>query len=159
MPYKDPQAKLAYNRAYHIAHRKERLAASKAHHIAHRDERLAAKKSYLVTHAKEVEAYQKAYHIAHPEKHAARDKRRRARKRNAPLNDFTAAQWREMQKHYKHRCQYCRKICKGKLTMDHITPLSKGGSHTLTNILPCCQSCNSRKHTGPAPIPVQPMLL
>jgi len=87
----------------------------------------------------------------------ASEKRRRAAKTRAPSNDFTAAQWKAMLEHYDHRCQYCGRKMK-RLTMDHITPLSKGGSHTVHNIIPACTSCNSRKHTGTPPRPVQPML-
>jgi 5-methylcytosine-specific restriction endonuclease McrA len=75
------------------------------------------------------------------------------------VRDFTAAQWKEMQEAYDHRCAYCGKRCKGKLTQDHITPLSQGGLHTASNIIPACSSCNNRKHTGPPLKPVQPMLL
>ena len=46
-----------------------------------------------------------------------------------------------------------------RLEMDHITPLSKGGDHTASNIVPCCRSCNAKKGTGPVLKPVQPMLL
>lgn len=46
-----------------------------------------------------------------------------------------------------------------RLTKDHSTPLSKGSAHTLTNVVPACQSCNSKKHTGPPLKPVQPLLL
>jgi len=87
------------------------------------------------------------------------DARREAQKRNAPLNDFTAAQWLEVQEAQEHRCYYCGKRSKGHLTQDHLTPLSQGGSHTLHNVIACCRSCNSRKGTHPPLIPVQPLLL
>lgn len=40
-------------------------------------------------------------------------------------------------------CFYCRKA--GKLEADHATPLSRGGSDDIGNILPACKSCNSSK--------------
>lgn len=85
--------------------------------------------------------------------------RRRARTLNDPLNDFTHKQWLEIQIAQNHRCCYCGKRRKGKLTQDHITPFSRGGSHTLHNIIGACLSCNSKKNAGKPPIPVQPFLL
>lgn len=87
------------------------------------------------------------------------DARRRARERNAPLNDLTLAQWQEIQAIWDHRCAYCTRRMKGRLDMDHIIPLSKGGSHTASNIVPACRSCNAKKHAGPPLTPVQPLLL
>jgi hypothetical protein len=87
------------------------------------------------------------------------DARKRMAKINAPVNDLTRPQWEEIQAAQGHRCYYCKKRCKGHLTQDHIIPLSKGGSHTLHNVIGACQSCNSRKGNRPAPIPVQPLLL
>ena len=103
--------------------------------------------------------YNAAYNKAHPEVQRANTKRRRAAKLQAPQNDFTEAQWQEIQEAYGHRCAYCGKRAKGHLTEDHITPLSKGGPNTASNIVPACKSCNSRKHDGPILKPVQPMLL
>jgi 5-methylcytosine-specific restriction endonuclease McrA len=30
--------------------------------------------------------------------------------------------------------------------MDHMIPVSRGGFHTIANIVPACQPCNSTKH-------------
>ncbi len=81
-----------------------------------------------------------------------------ARKHNAPINDLTPAQWKEIQAAHGHRCVYCGRKMQ-RLTQDHITPLSRGGNHTASNIVPACQSCNSKKNVGAPLRPVQPMLL
>lgn len=96
---------------------------------------------------------------ANPGKIRATARRRRAQKKHAPLNDLTHEQWLEIQAAQEHRCYYCGKRRKGKLTQDHSVPLSDGGSHTLHNVIGACRSCNSRKGTRPPPIPVQPLLL
>jgi 5-methylcytosine-specific restriction endonuclease McrA len=59
---------------------------------------------------------------------------------------------------YGHCCVYCGRKMQ-RLTQDHITPLSRGGNHTKSNIVPACRSCNSKKGTGEPLVPVQPMLL
>jgi 5-methylcytosine-specific restriction endonuclease McrA len=59
---------------------------------------------------------------------------------------------------YKPDCQACKRH-RHKLTVDHITPVTKGGKNTLHNLVACCGSCNSKKHTSPPPVPVQPLLL
>jgi 5-methylcytosine-specific restriction endonuclease McrA len=45
-------------------------------------------------------------------------------------------------------CPYCRRRLRrrGK-TLDHVIPVSRGGIHSITNVLVCCGSCNSRKGT------------
>src|SRR5215211_6232438 len=41
-------------------------------------------------------------------------------------------------------CQYCGHE-RGKLTVDHVIPRSKGGDSTWENIVTCCAPCNRRK--------------
>lgn len=53
-------------------------------------------------------------------------------------------QWLEVCKTFHNRCCACGQYRKH-LTIDHIKPYSKGGTHTLDNIQPLCYSCNSRK--------------
>ena len=84
--------------------------------------------------------------------------RRRARLANALINDLTAEQWEIIKEIYGHRCVYCGKKSK-RLTQDHLTPISHQGSHTFSNVVPACKSCNSKKHAGPVLCPVQPLLL
>lgn len=50
---------------------------------------------------------------------------------------------REVLRRDHHSCQYCGS---GKhLTLDHVMPRSKGGSHTWDNVVAACERCNSRK--------------
>ena len=41
-------------------------------------------------------------------------------------------------------CQYCGQE-RGKLTVDHVIPRSKGGASSWDNIVTCCAPCNRRK--------------
>lgn len=144
---------------YYATHREEIRPKKAIYRAAHHDKTRRRDAAYRATHRDTLRAYHASYHLAHRIEHSAHNARRRARKANAPVNDFTAAQWRDLQEHFQHRCAYCGKRAKGHLTQDHLTPLSKGGSHTLGNIAPACRSCNGKKRTGPPPVPVQPLLL
>lgn len=43
-------------------------------------------------------------------------------------------------------CHYCENsFSKEDLTMDHKTPISRGGTSTKGNVVVCCKSCNSEK--------------
>ena len=45
-----------------------------------------------------------------------------------------------------YHCQYCgNKFMKHQLTLDHVTPKSKGGPKTWDNLVTCCVSCNQKK--------------
>lgn len=39
-------------------------------------------------------------------------------------------------------CSYCSRPA---TSVDHIKPVSKGGTHALENLVGCCSSCNSSK--------------
>jgi len=45
-----------------------------------------------------------------------------------------------------HICYFCKKhIEDDEMTVDHLTPLSKGGKHEEKNMVVCCEKCNSEK--------------
>ena len=140
--------------------KREELLAKNAVWRAENQELLAASgQTYYMANRPTILAKSKVYRTTHLLEILSRNARRRAREKNAPLNDLTHAQWLEIQTAQNHRCYYCGKRRKGKLTRDHLTPLSKGGAHTLHNVIAVCGSCNSRKGTRPAPMLVQPLLL
>lgn len=87
-----------------------------------------------------------------PDKALAKKQRRRARLAGCE-SELSLAEWNEIKRRFNYRCAYCGKS--GKMTRDHVVPLIKGGDDSPLNIVPACWSCNSSKHTGPPPRPVQ----
>jgi len=82
-----------------------------------------------------------------PEYNRVKSQKRRALK-NQARGFFTIGEWELLKKQYSYTCPMClKKEPEIKLTMDHIIPLSKGGSNYIENIQPLCFSCNSRKET------------
>lgn len=46
---------------------------------------------------------------------------------------------------FGRRCAYCQQPISGQPDPDHVVALSRGGSNSITNILPACSLCNSDK--------------
>jgi predicted restriction endonuclease len=52
--------------------------------------------------------------------------------------------WRQsIKEEWDYQCAYCGS--EENLTLDHITPRSKGGSDRVTNVLCACKECNKSK--------------
>lgn len=76
------------------------------------------------------------------------DKRRAnnyLRRSNLKANGQYAINKKEIQKLYAQMCIYCG-INKA-TTLDHVIPIKRGGTHSIGNLVPACQSCNSSKNT------------
>lgn len=134
-------------------------AKRRAAYFAKQEEKKQYARDRYLVHKIKMNQQSAAWAKANPELAHSYANLHASRKRGAAISDLTAAQWLEIQEAQGHRCYYCGKRCKGKLTRDHLTPLSKGGNHTLHNVIAVCRSCNSKKHIGPPLKPVQPFLL
>ena len=131
-------------RLYRLSRLEARLASQRKYREGHR-EKLA---EYGKTYIKRPDVYARsrarasAWYKSHREVGRASQARRKARKL-AASGHYTASQWIELRDAANGRCSYCGKV--RKLTADHRIPLCRGGSNDISNIIPACQSCNSRK--------------
>lgn len=69
--------------------------------------------------------------------------RGRALKMGAPVELITVEEIRGLRELYGGLCAYCRK--RSGDTLDHLQPLSRGGAHSIANLLPACFRCNHSK--------------
>lgn len=59
--------------------------------------------------------------------------------------DFSPRDWVKLVQRFGGRCAYCGTAAT-KLEMDHVVPVSRGGQHSIGNILPARRSCNASKN-------------
>ncbi len=110
-------------------------AQNARHHENNRDKRNADARRRI-----------KALYKLFPERWRAATEKRRALKAGNG-GSFTPQEWEALKRKYAYRCLRCgRSEPEIKLTVDHVVPLSKGGSNNIDNIQPLCQSCNSGKN-------------
>lgn len=103
-----------------------------------------AKAEWQIANAEHANQYAIAYRRTHVAQQMDCNRRREAMKRNAPRVeriDRTLVIARD-----KGICYLCGgKPIGWQLTLDHVVPLSRGGSHTYDNLRVACRSCNSSK--------------
>jgi 5-methylcytosine-specific restriction endonuclease McrA len=109
-----------------------------------KDKVRASQRKYVVTHPLERQKSVSNWIKNNNDKINFYSRNYSAKKRGSKINDFTLEEWAELQKEHNYSCFYCGCTDK-KLTQDHVYPISRGGNHTKSNIVPACQSCNSRK--------------
>ena len=74
----------------------------------------------------------------------ARYRRRQRRKGNG--GSFTKEQWQQALEFFDYKCAYSGKpLTEGNGSIDHIYPLSKGGTNNINNLVPCDFIVNSKK--------------
>lgn len=56
----------------------------------------------------------------------------------------TLKQWQDRLRYFDYRCAYCHKKL-GIPFVEHMVPLSRGGTGGISNLVPSCLSCNSSK--------------
>ena len=70
--------------------------------------------------------------------------RRQARLAGA-VGSFDGFEWRAQLKRYGNACAYCHQ--RGTLQLEHVIPLSRGGTNRIANVVPACGPCNVEKGT------------
>ena len=73
-------------------------------------------------------------------------KKNGALRRNAE-GKFTKEDVARILREQKRKCAYCRKLLDSKYHLDHIHPITKGGSNFPRNLQLTCATCNKNKFT------------
>lgn len=123
---------------------KKRAAVKNARWMINNNERKRAiNAKWRALHPEQAKAAVEAHYIANPEMYAVYRANRRARMRAAPGDGITSDDIKRLIFKQGGKCACCG--LKKKLTLDHITPLARGGAHDVTNAEMLCKSCNSSK--------------
>lgn len=88
---------------------------------------------------------QKTWRNAHKEQARLHCLRHKARKRHA-LGSHTLEDIHAQYRRQKGKCYYCHKSVGTDYHVDHVVPLSRGGSDDISNIVIACSHCNCSKH-------------
>lgn len=142
----DPEVKRARRRERSAKWWAENAEKGKAMKAAYRAENADREREYAAAYRaanvdKRREGYRR-WEVENPGKRRAINQNRRSREINAE-GRFTADDIALITKAQGGKCACCGK--KRKLTIDHIKPLTKGGSNWPSNIQMLCQPCNSSK--------------
>jgi len=93
-----------------------------------------------------IKALKDAWRKRNPERLRTYVHNRRARLK-ASGGSHTPEQIKAMAGLQRHKCPNCKTSIKNGYEVDHIVPISKGGSSDISNIQLLCKRCNRRKHT------------
>lgn len=84
-----------------------------------------------------------AYQRENPQVPQRSKRRRKALIAGAGVFQVSAKDWSKEVRRHGGRCFYCNSD--GRMSMDHVVPISRGGRHSIGNLVPACITCNSSK--------------
>jgi len=136
-----------------------RKVAAKNYYMKNRERSLFVSKQYQINHRERTRATMRRYEERHREKRALKNKKWRqenpekfrAGKIKRRLIDlsikglFTEHDVKDIFRLQKGKCACCKKSLKDGYHIDHIIPLSRGGTNYRSNLQLLTPSCNHRK--------------
>lgn len=143
--------KADYLKAWRLANpAKTKAASDRAYAKARVDPVAIAKnRANVAAHARatpeRVNAANQKWRRQHPEQAAAIGKANCANRRAAP-GKLTTAEVQMLRAAADSVCAYCLQLCV-KPVLEHVIPISRGGTNTPDNIVMACQWCNNSKGT------------
>lgn len=108
----------------------------------HREKRMAENEAWREANREKSLAAMRAWALANPDRVNLLSRLKKQRRRAAGV--LTVADWELVLDTYGRECLACGKP---EVTIDHVIPVSKGGTNTIDNVQPLCGPCNNSKFT------------
>ncbi len=122
---------------------KVRQEVSKRYYLNNKDLLIEKQRTYRDTNREALNAKRREKYAEDPTTVKRYVHKRRTLKANCE-GEFTDLQWKVLLSLCGSKCLRCNSD--RDITVDHIIPLSLGGSNSIQNIQPLCRSCNAWKH-------------
>lgn len=168
-----PSHQLEYRRRYYLRNREKKILVRKAYEAAnpakvklwgakagakYRAAHPDQKREHYQANRDVLRAKARAYHkssYARRKAHiSAVNRRCHAVRRNAPTDNLVDHVIKSFKEQPTFLCYYCdAEFSADKLHIDHIIPLSRGGSHTVDNVCTACAFCNLSKNAKFGTVP------
>lgn len=140
------EAVLTAVKRYQVAKADKIKQRKRLHYLANAESIKEKARDHARKNIERVRAKNRRWRRDNPDKSAACDRNKNAR-RKAAEGSHTAADVAEIMKLQKSRCAYCKCNLRGKKRhVDHIHAIVKGGSNYRRNIQILCEFCNLSKH-------------
>lgn len=136
----NPERKKASDRKYRLDNPEKANARSKKYALDNPEKVKAAKRKYRLANPEKTADRRKKWDLDNREQARSRCQVRRARKL---ANGVFKISVTELIKLYASPCFYCGS--KDLIEADHVIPISRGGRHSIGNLVPACRSCNGSK--------------
>ncbi len=88
-------------------------------------------------------AWARDYQRKNPDVPQRAKRKRKARMAGSGILHISKRDWLRLVNRHQGKCFYCQEV--RVMTMDHVIPISRGGRHSIGNIVPACKRCNSSK--------------
>jgi 5-methylcytosine-specific restriction endonuclease McrA len=127
--------------AEYRAKNKSKLATSRAEYYKkNKESESQQKKQRRIENRDLMLEFDKKYRQANPEKRRELNNKRRALKIKNGIFKILS---KEITRLYNSPCIYCGSLYS--IEADHVIPISRGGTHSIGNLVPACQKCNRSK--------------
>jgi 5-methylcytosine-specific restriction endonuclease McrA len=133
------------NRNWYAANIEKARENHRSQYAANPEKRREMTRNWREANPEKRRAMHKKWAANNPDKVRVNTHRRRARLLNVP-GSHTAKDIRALYALQQGRCNYCKIEVGNTWHLDHIMPVSRGGSNNPENLQVLCPSCNLRKH-------------
>jgi 5-methylcytosine-specific restriction endonuclease McrA len=149
-----------YNKAWKVANKERQYDLAKKWRAEHPENVQRAVKKWQDANRDRLHENNARWHATHPDE--ARERRKRWRGENPEREkihkhtrrtrisesggSFTVSDIQNMLKQQKGKCIVCLTSIKENYHIDHVIPVSKGGSSDRSNLQLLCPRCNMSKH-------------